>query len=363
MLSGQVVYFAVYDVSYDVARERVRAVLGTPLLPFTLDPTRRLPQSLLTDGVWVANLPPFAAQTPAGPVTAACQLKLFAVGAISLTVRVPFAVDSLAALVPYHGVTINNRPLRDHLRELAEAVFADLRPSLVRPVQALVPDEAYTLFFIDARRSGVDDTAAWYAANRAGIAALLTEEADPAILAAAEVEESTARHLSYYRDDLTVVDWDAALAFDVPERLEEVVYPMELANAQLAEVEALDQILERLITRSYGDLRERRGGAAIQEIEAARIDLARIAELLDNTGKLLGDWHLARIYRLTAERFHIPAWFAAIERKRQVLDDIHQSIKTDRNHRLMVILEVAIVVLFVVELIPAVIGMLTHRGP
>lgn len=352
MLAGQVVYFAAYDVSYDVERSLVRAVLGTPLVPFSLDPTRRLPQSLLTDGVWVANLPPFAVQTPMGPATAACQLKLFAAGAISLTVRVPFQVEGLEALVPFHQVAINNRPLHDHLREVAESVFADLQGCLINPVRTLVPDEAYTLFFIDAQRSDIADAEGWFLTRRAAVAALLTEEDDATALAASEIEESTARRLSYYRDDLLAVDWDAALAVDVASRLEEVVHPMELANVQLAELEALDQILEQINARAYADVRGRRASASLTEIASARIDLARIAELLDNTGKLLGDWHLARIYRLTAERFHIPGWFAAVERKRQTLDDIHQSIKADRNHRLMVWLEVAIVVLFVIDLIP-----------
>ena len=51
-------------------------------------------------------------------------------------------------------------------------------------------------------------------------------------------------------------------------------------------------------------------------------------------------------------RLHNLGWFAAVERKRQTLDDIHQSVKADRNHRLMVMLEVAIVLLFVIDLIP-----------
>ena len=352
MLAGQVVYFAVFDVSYDIVREQVRTVLRTPLTPFTLDPTRRLPQSLLTDGVWVANLPPFTVDTPAGPATAACQAKLFEVGALSLTIRVPFNVAELLDLVGWHGVRINNRPLRDHLRGLAEAIFRDLKPCLVNPVAALVPDEAYTLFFLDSQTLGVTDASEWFANNRSAVAALLTEEPDPDLLSRDEIEESTSLRLSYYRDDLVVVDWDAALAVDALAHLEEVIYPMELADVQLAELEAFDLALERLIGRAYADVQSRRASAALSQIESARIDLARIGELLDNTGKLIGDWHLARIYRLTAERFHVSAWFAAVERKRQALNDIHQSIKGDRNHRQMLYLEVAIVILFAIDLIP-----------
>lgn len=349
MLTGSVVYFSAFDVSYDVERARLRTVLGIPLVPFVLERNRRLPATQLTEGVWVANLPPFAVQTPAGEVTATCALKVFAVGALSITVRVPFSAPGLADLVGWHSPTINGRPLHGHLHELARSAFADLQPLLIKPAADLVPDEPYTLFQLDAVGG---DAEAWFAEQRRAVAALLTQEEDPAALSEREVEESTTHRLSYYRRDLMVVDWDAALAVEDPQHLDEVIYPVELANVQLAELECYDRQFDAVIARSYNDVQSRRHSVSLHDLESAAIDLARSQELLANTGKLFGDWHLARVYRLVAERFHLDDWYRALEAKRATIDAIQQSIKNDRNHRLMVILEVAIVVLFIIDLIP-----------
>ena len=50
--------------------------------------------------------------------------------------------------------------------------------------------------------------------------------------------------MSYYEHDLVVVDWDAALVIDEPSQFDQTLYLMELANLQLAELEAYDRILD-----------------------------------------------------------------------------------------------------------------------
>ena len=86
------------------------------------------------------------------------------------------------------------------------------------------------------------------------MAALLTEERDITHLSDQEADESTSRYLSYYDHDLVVVDWDAALIIDENRYIDEMVYLMELANLQLAELEAYDRLLDGVIDRSYRDL-------------------------------------------------------------------------------------------------------------
>ena len=74
----------------------------------------------------------------------------------------------------------------------------------------------------------------------AAVAALLTREPDAALLSDQEVAESTSRWMSYYRHDLVVADWDAALIIDRPDEFDETLYIMELANVQLEELEAYE---------------------------------------------------------------------------------------------------------------------------
>src|SRR5438045_8030205 len=100
----------------------------------------------------------------------------------------------------------------------------------------------------------------WLRANRREVASLLTEEPDPSHLSEQESEESTTRYYSYYDRDLVVMDWDAALIIDEPRYLDETLYIMELANLQLAELEAYDSILDNAVERAYRDLAARRFG-------------------------------------------------------------------------------------------------------
>ena len=56
------------------------------------------------------------------------------------------------------------------------------------------------------------------------VAALLDGEADPECLSDQEVAETTTHKYSYYRHDLAVIDWDAALVVDTPDGCQDVLY-------------------------------------------------------------------------------------------------------------------------------------------
>jgi hypothetical protein len=191
------------------------------------------------------------------------------------------------------------------------------------------------------------------------VASLLTQEPDIDHLSKQEADESTGRFLSYYEHDLVVVDWDAALIIDEPQNFEETLYVMELANLQLAELEAYDRILDNSLDRAYRDLSTRptRGRAAVlRELREIRVDLARFSDELSNITKFFGDWHLARIYENLSARFHLSDWHRTIDKKLQTLDDLYQLLSHDHNNRWMLILEVTIVLLFVIDLVILLLG-------
>ena len=134
---------------------------------------------------------------------------------------------------------------------------------------------------------------------------------------------------------------------------------MELANLQLAELEAYDRILDEALERSYRDLAARplRSRAHIlRELREIRIDMARFNDELSNTTKFFGDWHLARIYENISARFHLADWHRTIDDKLQTLDNLYQLLNHDQSNRWMLILEWTIVLLFVIDLIILIFG-------
>src|SRR6185503_17600713 len=152
------------------------------------------------------------------------------------------------------------------------------------------------------------------------------------------------------------VDWDAAVIVDEPQHFDETLYLMELANVQLAELEAYYRILDDAVEKSYRDISARRwrGWQATgvqRELREIRVDLARLSDELSNITKFFGDWHLARIYQALSARFHLSDWHRTIDEKLKTMDDLYQILRSDQNNRLMLVLEVTIVLLFIIDLV------------
>jgi hypothetical protein len=362
--SGEVVYIYAFDVAYEMTRQPVRELLGQPVAQFVMDSSKRNPRQLFFYRPQMVRLPPLERIGPNGPVRVDRVIKLLPVGAISITIRVPFEVQQVEDLVVYHDLQFSNGSLNEEVRRLAEEVRRELHEYFIRPVTNLAEEEAYTVFCIESPLQSEDGKKLraenWLAAHRRQVASLLTQEPDVEHLSKQEAEESTGRFLSYYEHDLVVMDWDAALLIDEARNFDETLYVMELANLQLAELEAYDRILDDSLDRAYRDLTYRhfRGRRSImRELREIRIDMARLSDELSNITKFFGDWHLARIYENISARFHLGDWHRTIDGKLKTLDDLYQLLHHDQTNRWMLILEVTIVLLFVIDLVILFLGL------
>jgi hypothetical protein len=207
---------------------------------------------------------------------------------------------------------------------------------------------------LEAPLPGAGTAADWLRNHSRTVAGLLMQETDVARLSQQETRESTDRHLSYYEHDLVVVDWDAAVLVDEARHFDETVYVMELANLQLAELEAYDRLLDAALSRSYRDLARqpwRNRDNVMRELRELRIDLTRMSDELLNISKFFGDWHLARVYQNISARFHLPDWHRTVDDKLAGLDSLYQLLQHDQNNRWMLILEATIVLLFIIDLV------------
>jgi len=357
LFKGQAVYMFAFDIAYEMGREPVLELLGQKVEQFKVDPSKRNPRHPLFFRPQMVALPRCTMTGPAGPVEIERVVKLLPIGAISITVSVPFAVARLEEIAAYHDLQLGDRSLNAEVRELAEKIYVELRPQLSRPLEYLPEEEAYTVFCLEAAPifDGADHGAEhWLAEHRREVAAVLTQENEVDKLSVQETTESTCRFISYYHNDLIVADWDAALVIDEPKDFAEVLYIMELANLHLAELEAYDRLLDRALERSYRDLGSRsyrKRKEMLYELREIRIDLARYNDELSNITKFFGDWHLARVYELMAARFHLTDWHRNVDEKLKTLDNLYQMLQHDQSNRWMLILEVTIVLLFIIDLI------------
>lgn len=362
--TGHVVYVFTYDIAYDLARRPLERLLGQPVAQFTVDASKRSPRQLVFYSPQMVRLPPLERIGPQGAVRVERTVKILPVGALSITVRVPFRVERIEELVAFHRLQFSNGLLSAEIRQLAEELRDELKEYCIRPVARLAEDEGYPVFCIEtpaiARDGSHFSAESWFQNHRREVASLLTQEPSVAHLSNQEVQESTKKYLSYYDHDLVVIDWDAALVIDEPKYFDEMLVAIELANMQLAELEAYDRLLDEAIERSYRDL-ERRGMRGrfdvMKRLREIRIDLARLSDELQNTTKFFGEWHLARVYQYLSEQFHLADWHRSIDEKLRTMDDLYGLHKQDQLNRWMLVLEITIVLLFIIDLVVLVMGL------
>lgn len=355
---GEVVYFYAFDVAYELRRTDLNVLLGHPLVPHQIGISKGSPRQQLFYLPRMARLDPVTLETPLGPATVQRVVKVLPIGAVSITLRVPFQVADLDELIAFHRQEFAEGVIHHHARLLAEELRQELSPIAIRPAPALQEGEDYMVFCVETPSSVNGSpfvSEAWFRANRRTIAALVTQELEPERLSHQEARESTSKYLSYYQTDLIVADWDAALVVDRPEDFEEPLYVMELANLQLEELIAYDRIIDAALEKSYADLlskpRSVRRKDLLPQLRELRIDLARFSDELSNITKFFGDWHLARLYQTVSKRFHLADWHQTIGGKLKTLDDLYEMLKQEHNHRVMVVLEAAIVVMFLIDIV------------
>src|SRR5262245_18736409 len=353
-LRGEVVYLYAFDVANEIRLDRVPAELSASRPPVLSVGAPSVPRSIpIARPVTVE--PPTPAQQIAGQPIRALD-RVYEVGVITVTVRVGFACDSLAELIPFHTPMLHDRRPLDRLAaEQCGDVRGKLGDAIVRPEAAADPDpEAYTVFCF-AHLGEVRDANRRLAEQEREVAGLLTATPGER-LSESQVAEVLRLRRSFENTDLVVLDWDAALVVDLDGYAEDVLYVPELANLQLEEFRWVDRALDRYLERAYDDLGGRRrwgfGAAAgtLRSLRRLRVDLARLADEVTHITKFVGDWHLARVYLLARERFHLDQWRSSVDQRLGELDRLYTITRGDLYDRRMLWPEVVIVVFFAVDI-------------
>src|SRR5947209_12132341 len=97
--TGEVVYIYAFDVAYEMTRQPVRELLGQQVAQFSVDASKRSPRHLFFYRPQMVRLPPLERLGSNGPVRMDRVVKLLPVGALSITIRVPFKVERIEDLV------------------------------------------------------------------------------------------------------------------------------------------------------------------------------------------------------------------------------------------------------------------------
>jgi hypothetical protein len=271
-------------------------------------------------------------------------------GAISVAFSIPLS-GTLADVLALSASIWDQTQLVDYSRSVVEALLKTIEPAVTNPrISKAVED--YVIYQIDDFAPPQRPTEA-IAGNSACLAQILRAETEP--LSQQERNDALAAQLSFGLDDVTVVDWNAALICD-PDAYD-VRAVLEFANVELLELRFLDDRLDDVVSQAYGALSRRWGRRRgfgtkdLWRVARLQIDGALLFEGVNNALKLLGDQYLARVYRTASNRFHLNEWYASSLRKLDTIESIYRKIADRQANVRVEVLEWIIIVLIAVEII------------
>jgi len=341
--AGTVRAFFLYDIADSIDLRRLRTVRGEGLAPahFSLRP----------------HTSPAYLQFPTPPLVAflgpARRIKLFDYGVISVRLAAPFS-GSLREMVQFANDLRNNEAVANAARDTVQEVIAELGDALEDPHTALIED--YFIARVEQFTQPVkaDDL---LVRGRDELAALILGETGP--FSAAQRDEAIRLNFSYYPDDLTIVQWDAAFVYDRPESADAIEDILEFANSQLVELRTYDALLDSELDAIYAvkperTLRALLGRRAAEQAATLRYLIVDVLELTDrasNALKVIGDAYYARIYRAVSARLALDDWQRQIDRKIRSIGEMYRFFDDQARARRDVFLEIIIIALIVLEVV------------
>jgi hypothetical protein len=274
-------------------------------------------------------------------------LVVYDFGAVAVIYALPLD-DKFTSLLDLSAELYDNELLLTDSRQRVVQLVNDLGSAAAQASLAPMVED-YVIFHIDAFDPTFDPRR-FLSENGQLIAQILRAENQR--LSDQEVEDALSARIAFGADDLTIVDWNAALLVD--REGEDIRTVLEFANVELLEMRYLDQKLDRALDAAYEALSKRSWslprllgyyGADLRRVAELQVDNAVLFEGVNNTLKLLGDQYLARLYRLANRRFHLDEWDASILRKLQTLESIYEKISDQAANRRMEFLEWVIIIL------------------
>ncbi len=300
--------------------------------------------------------------------TGSCDVKvvarLYDHGAMS--VRFEVAVKpgtSLEELIPFAD-ELYDSPV---IEQTAVAVMTELKrliePAIEDP-HVWEKNEGYTVIHarsIEGRPSAAE------LLKESALPRLLLGETKKLELSDAERNDVLAQAYSYSTHDLTLIDWNAAFVYEPDEPGTDVLDLLEIANAQLCEFRYYDDVLDKELTRVYDAIGEHRPriinspyNALLRDLSLTLIELSEFVERVENSLRIVGDTYLAKVYEGAVRQLRIEQWQRQVTRKQNVLSHTYELLKGEVDTGRALTLEVAVVVLIVIEVLVALGGLIPH---
>ena len=267
--------------------------------------------------------------------------------------------DNFVALTQQIAVASEGAQGEALWQELLNRVITVIAPAMERPTSSTLRED----YLIATVHRFAEPRTAAQLLNEADLVPLLSGETKR--LASSARADLLRHSLSYYEDDLVVLTWDRAFVLEPAPNSSDIADVLEVANAQLLELRYYDDLLDDELPRMYDRVAEarqalrglglRRYAALARELHRLVAEVTEITERVDNALKVTEDVYLARVYGTALELFRVRTWGAAVDRKLSIVRDTYTALYDEAATARAELLEIAIVLLIVFEILLAVV--------
>jgi hypothetical protein len=283
--------------------------------------------------------------------------KYYDYGVVSIELELPFESE-WDGLVPQSSRLIASTELENRSAEWLRAALARARPALLKPYDSWLTEDYQIVYLQEAAGSdGGKLSAAELLSSRAQEIAQLVR-GESVALSDVERTEVLQSSISYSQNDLLVVGWTGALVYGSGEVAAATIQLLEYANTQLLEFRYYDGLLTNVLNSVYRFL-ERKGGrfgdwrlsGESSRVNTIRLDVMELTEKVDNAIKFLSDMFYARLYNLIAIKVGVPDYRRLVEQKLRTAGELYRFMVDQFNQARSFVLELAIVVILIIEFI------------
>jgi hypothetical protein len=351
-----------YDVAESIDLEKLRGLVGPraeavkPVFP------RGTPQYVRFER------PPIV--EPGEPITLGSgrqvnsSIKYYGFASVVVELEAPFACE-WCELPAESARWIDTTELKPHAREMVRRHLERIAPAVQKPTRDWLEEE---YFVVELREGGGEGGRQACAAellkeHRSEIVQLVRGESTP--LAPRVSEEVLESGLSYYPSDLVVVGSSAALVCDRPEDAAATMQVLEYARMQLLEFRYYDGVMTQVLSDVYSALERKRNvllsrwtlSRDAKRLNTIRLDVMELTERIDSAIKFVSEVYYARVYELAAKRMGVTDYRNLVEGKLRTAGELYDFMMDRFNEARSFVLELAIVMLFVVDIILLLTGM------
>ena len=167
----------------------------------------------------------------------------------------------------------------------------------------------------------------------------------------------------YYGQDFIIIDSEASFIYDT--EYNEPMEILELTNVQQLELHYYDWLLDNKLNyfymqksltppwTAYIPLIGQRFQQPASKLASLRVDISVITERLENSIKITGDAYFLQLYSMLVAKLGLKDWRESINRKLEIIWNLHQVHIDNLNSLHSEILELVIIILIALEAIIA----------